>query len=574
MQTPTGQAPQQQQIAAMQQAPLAPQQQQQLPMMQQAMLGQQQPWPMVQPPQALLFPFQQQQQQPLAFNAGNAPPFIPPMGIMNPSIGIHRYEDDDPIEEAIGAMASVANPEPDPVVSTEGPISVNTKVEYTSLPKPAAGSGGVTQEVFGLVTAQAAQLEAGAPTERQPMDIIAVLDISGSMGGRKIQQVQEATRFLISQADPRDRLSIVTFNQAANRALKLCKMSPEGKDNANVAVLRLIAGGGTSIAAGLSMGLDIMEQRRQKNKVASILLLTDGQDASTHAQLPSLIGRAERANSSVYAFGFGADHDARLLTELAEQARTPFSFVEDTEAKIREAFAGTVGGLLSVVAQDIKLTLKFHVQLKALHTPFVTKHVSDTETTVTILDVFAGERRDVLIELAVPIESMQQSSDTLVLLEAAAQYRDLRSGGMVQTPLVPMQIEAVQEPQPEQEPDEDVCVQRERVQVRQALKEAMEQGNCGNFTSAQDILTEAEQHLRPVDKRSAASAALGQQLREAHSQMEDRSQYERRGRSTMCDAMQMHSVQRCTNMNLSATSQGMYMQAQQIQHVTLSSMSS
>lgn len=168
--------------------------------------------------------------------------------------------------------------------------------------------------------------------------------------------------------------------------------------------------------------------------------------------------------------------------------------------------------------------------------------------------------------------SMQQCSDTLVLLEAAAQYKDLRSGGTVQTPSVPMQIEAVQEPQPEQEPDEDVCVQRERVQVKQALKEAMEQGNSGNFSSAQDILTEAEQQLRPVGKRSAASAALGQQLREAHSQIENRSQYESVGRSMMSDAMQMHSVQRCTNTNLSAAAQGMYMQAQQISHVSLSSM--
>jgi len=423
----------------------------------------------------------------------------------------------------------------------------------------------------GLVTVQAAQ-QPQAAVERQPMDVTVVLDVSGSMWGRKIQQVQEATRFLISQSDPRDRMSIVTFNRAANRELKLTKMSPEGKLNANVAALRLTAGGGTSIAAGLSMGLDVMEQRRQKNKVAAILVLTDGQDGSTHARLPSLISRAEGANCSIYAFGFGVDHDARLLTELAEQARTPFSFVEDTKAKIREAFAGTVGGLLSVVAQDIKLTLKFRVQLKSLHTPFATTHVSDTETTVAIPDVFAGERRDVLVELAVPTESMQLCSDTLVLLEAAAQYKDLRSGGTVQTPLAPMQVESVQEPQPEQEPDEDVCVQRERVHVKQALRDAMEQGNSGNFTSAQEILTAAEQQLRPVGKRSAASAALVQQLQEAHSLMANRSQYEGQGRSIMCDAMQMHSVQRCTNMNLSAPVQGMYMQAQQMQHVNLSSM--
>merc|ERR1711879_77662 len=194
------------------------------------------------------------------------------------------------------------------------------------------------------------------------------------------------------------------------------------------------------------------------------------------------------------------------------------------------------------------------------------------ETTVTIPDVFAGERRDVLVELAVPVENMQQYSDKLVLLEAAAQYKDLRCGGTVQTPLAPMQVEPAQEPQPEQEPDEDVCVQRERVQVKQALKDAMAQGNNGNFSSAQDILTEAEQQLRPAGKRSAASIALGQQLREAQSQMENRLQYERQGRAMMCDAMQMHAVQRCTNLNLSAPVQGMYMQAGQMMMVNQSSM--
>merc|ERR1712079_321207 len=178
---------------------------------------------------------------------------------------------------------------------------------------------------------------------------------------------------------------------------------------------------------------------------------------------------------------------------------------------------------MSVVAQNIKVTLEFHAQPKALHAPFATDHVSENEKIITIPDIFAGERRDVLVELAVPLESMDQCSDRLLLLEAVAQYKDLRSGGLVQTPSAPMQVEAVQDPQPEQEPDEDVCVQRERVQVTQALKEAIEQSNGGNFTSAKDILTKAEQQLK--GNRSAASAPLVQQLREAQSQMKNRSQY-------------------------------------------------
>merc|ERR1712178_588527 len=134
----------------------------------------------------------------------------------------------------------------------------------------------------------------------------------------------------------------------------------EGKNNAIVETLRLQAGGGTSIAAGLSMALSVMEQRRQRNKVSAILLLTDGQDGSTRSQLPGLVSRAQQANCSIYAFGFGRDHDAALLSELAEQAQTPFTFVEDAE-HIREAFAGAVGGLTSIVAHAAELTIQAHV---------------------------------------------------------------------------------------------------------------------------------------------------------------------------------------------------------------------
>merc|ERR1712232_142830 len=134
---------------------------------------------------------------------------------------------------------------------------------------------GQTQDVFGLVTVQASDLatqEAGAGEgdERQAMDLVCVLDVSGSMSGDKIRQVQEATRFVIGQADRKDRISIVTFNSAAHRVLRLTRMSADGKDGANIATLGLSAGGGTSIAAGLEMALSVMEQRRQRNTVSAI----------------------------------------------------------------------------------------------------------------------------------------------------------------------------------------------------------------------------------------------------------------------------------------------------------------
>merc|ERR1719313_2672129 len=313
--------------------------------------------------------------------------------------------------------------------------------------------------------------------------------------GGKLRQVQDATRFIIEQADPRDRLGLVAFNSNATRVLRLRRMNAEGKNDANVAALRLAAGGGTSIAAGLDMALSVMERRRQRNKVSAILLLTDGQDGSTRSRLPGLLRRAANANCAVYAFGFGGDHDAALLSEIAEQAQTPFTFVEDTE-KIREAFAGAVGGLSSIMAQRVELTLKCQVPLKAVNTPFP-KTQTEREVCITIPDMFALERRDVLVELSVPAEG-----DITTLLEASARYTDLRQNRVVQTSPVTMDVQRVDEPQPEAEPDEEVSAQRERVEVTQALQNAAEASDQGNFDRALSMINACETCMKSAKKRA------------------------------------------------------------------------
>merc|ERR1712070_419169 len=352
------------------------------------------------------------------------------------------------------------------------------------------------------------------------------------------------------QADPKDRLSIVAFNSNADRVLRLRKMDAEGKDSASVATLQLNAGGGTSIAAGLSLGLQVMEQRRQRNKVSSILLLTDGQDSSTRHQLPALISRAQQASCSVYAFGFGRDHDAALLSDLAEQAQTPFTYVEDTD-NIREAFAGAVGGLTSIVAQRVQLTISGHVPLKSVHTPFALQRISDTSACITIPDIFAGERRDVLVELAVPAGA--NAGDQTRLLEAHVRYTDLRSGATVQTTPVVMEATVVEEPQPEAEPDQEVTAQRERVEVTQALQAASAASDLGNFGQAQEVLERCDQRLKGKKQKTRMADTLGEEITDAQNRMRSRSQWEGSGRAEVRDAMQMHSMQRSTNMMVSSS---------------------
>merc|ERR1712012_1438295 len=176
-------------------------------------------------------------------------------------------------------------------------------------------------------------------------------------------------RFIVEQADPKDRLAIVTFNDSAMRVLPLKRMDREGKNAAIISTLRLMATGGTNIAAGLETALQVMEERRQRNPVSAVLLLTDGRDKVTRSRLPGLVVKASHLRCSIYTFGFGIDHDAALLAEVSEQAKTPFTFLENVSA-LQEAFAGVVGGLSSMVAQDVRLSLVAQVPIKTLHTPF------------------------------------------------------------------------------------------------------------------------------------------------------------------------------------------------------------
>jgi Mg-chelatase subunit ChlD len=463
-------------------------------------------------------------------------------GLDEPDCDFSSYADDDQVVPAAAAAPQAAQPEPQVSSGADGPITVSTRVEYTAL------SQGKSQDVFGIVTLKAADAvnNTQAAAQRQPLDIICVLDVSGSMRGDKIRLVQDAVRFVIRESQPQDRLSIVAFNQGATRPLRLCRMDGAGKDEATAVVLRLQAGGGTNIGSGLEAAVETAERRRQRNPVSAILLLTDGQDSCGGRGLSAQVSRAQRAGCALYAFGFGADHDARILSDVAEQAQTPFTYVEDVE-HIGAAFAGAIGGLSSVAAQRVEVTIDCKVPLKTLHTPFSMTREGD-RAVVQIPDMLAGERRDVVVELSVP---EAHGEDTL-LLEASAKYWDLAGNAAAQTPAAAMVTQRpAEEPQPELEPDEEVTTHRNRVEVARTLEQATDHGEAGRFEEAQAILSAHEQRLKS-GKRTAISEGLAAELQDAYGRMKSRSSWEQGGMAEVRDAMQMHKCQRTTNVSISS----------------------
>ncbi|CAH2038609.1 unnamed protein product [Thlaspi arvense] len=154
-------------------------------------------------------------------------------------------------------------------------------LEIKLLPQVSAVAKSVTRGDFAVLVHLKAEGVSGDTPTRAPLDLITVLDVSGSMEGMKMELMKNAMGFVIQNLGESDRLSVISFSSTARRLFPLRLMTEAGKQAAMQAVNSLVAGGGTNIAEGLRIGARVIEDRRWKNPVSGMMLLSDGQDNFT-----------------------------------------------------------------------------------------------------------------------------------------------------------------------------------------------------------------------------------------------------------------------------------------------------
>ncbi|KAI3902594.1 hypothetical protein MKW92_004015, partial [Papaver armeniacum] len=132
-------------------------------------------------------------------------------------------------------------------------IDIKTHTEFSAVPRS------VSQENFHILVNLKSNVTGtdqvnSDMTFRAPIDLVSVLDISGSMTGTKIQLLKLAMGFVIQNLGPSDRLSVVSFSSNSRRLFPLLLMTDYGKQRALQAVNSLVADGMTNIVEGLKKG--------------------------------------------------------------------------------------------------------------------------------------------------------------------------------------------------------------------------------------------------------------------------------------------------------------------------------
>lgn len=121
--------------------------------------------------------------------------------------------------------------------------------------------------------------------------------------------------------------------------------------------------------------MNLIEGGEDEKTITSVLLLTDGRANEGISRSEELISAykeiaAKKPNCTLFTFGYGNDHDDKLLKNLSEHGKgiyycmLPGLVIDCTDSHsdvekeddIPSAFADCLGGLISVVAQNLKLT--------------------------------------------------------------------------------------------------------------------------------------------------------------------------------------------------------------------------
>jgi hypothetical protein len=159
----------------------------------------------------------------------------------------------------------------------------------------------------------------------------------------------------------------------------------------------------TDVVTAVNNGLDIVLQRKVKNPISGMILVSDAADTTRRAQMDLVLARTEAANVPIHSFGYGRSHDPASLWLMSNHTQGTYTFVKDWY-DLRDCVAGCVGGMMSMGLLNMKLHLKvvdghrFKIR-KVSGGPQSILSQDGRDVDLDIGELRYGEKKEMLVEL-------------------------------------------------------------------------------------------------------------------------------------------------------------------------------
>jgi len=347
--------------------------------------------------------------------------------------------------------------------------------------------------------------------KRKPLALGVAIDLSTSMSGQKVEDAKAGLEKLVDHLTDQDTLTIVAFSSSVWTVLEPTRMGQAEKDRVKAEIRAMNVISATNLSGATIATYEQVRkaaEKKLKESVSRALLFTDGCPTAGDTSMDGLVkiakGRPEDTN--LIAFGYGSDYNAELMTSMAKAGGGEAYHIK-TPDEFGPTLGRVLGGLLTCVAQNVKLTLKMKPDVKILEVlnDFdVDANDKKTEATVTVDDVYSEEKRRVLAEIELP--AMDNSSRPFKYGTAVIEYQDLTKQEKV-TDEIALEVEYVKESEADKESDKEVAEQVAALAASKAQEEALRLAQQGRFADAKSVLRNAAQDLQDVGTALSCSMA-------------------------------------------------------------------
>jgi Ca-activated chloride channel family protein len=175
---------------------------------------------------------------------------------------------------------------------------------------------------------------------RKPLEIVFVLDSSGSMNGRPIAEAKMAIDRALRQLGPDDTFQMIDFSMTASQlGPKPIAATPENVKRGLAYIEKLQGGGGTMMNAGIKAALEFPHD---PERLRFVCFLTDG-FIGNEAEILTTIQQKLGA-TRIFSFGIGSSVNRYLMEHMAKVGRGAVAYLgpNDSAARVMDDFIGRI----------------------------------------------------------------------------------------------------------------------------------------------------------------------------------------------------------------------------------------
>ncbi len=171
---------------------------------------------------------------------------------------------------------------------------------------------------------------------RRAMEMVFVLDCSGSMSGQPLDQAKDAVAAALSHLQPQDTFQIIRFSENASRlGTRPLRATPANLATARRYLASLNSTGGTMMIEGIKAALDFPDDPARLRFVS---FMTDGYIGNEREILGAVHERI--GSSRIFSFGVGSSVNRYLLERMAQEGRGAVAWLgpQDSGSDIMSSF--------------------------------------------------------------------------------------------------------------------------------------------------------------------------------------------------------------------------------------------